>query len=151
MQNCGCIYCRLIMSTRETSHTRNRIKVCIGCMRKGKRSLSEEDIRLIKKHILPPFNEADQSFPRALCNSCYILLRKAERDEKVNFRDINREERLPLNLRDKSSYPCTCKIYNVSTSNGRLAVKLKRKAGRPIIMLHFKASKTHFNVQNRPF
>ena len=53
------------MTTREESHASNRLRVCIGCKRKGKRSLSSEDIKLVQKHILPNFDVDSQLFQQA--------------------------------------------------------------------------------------
>ena len=43
-------------SFQETSHNNNRIKVCLVCYRKGERSLSENDIEVVKAHLIEEYD-----------------------------------------------------------------------------------------------
>ena len=121
------------MNSQEKSHASNRLKVCIGCMRKGKRALSSECIKLVKKHVLPSFDSEDQRFPSAICNSCYLMIKKAEKGGTVKFPDVERQvnepETEPLQLRSAASERCTCKICSIATCNGQAAINMKRKVG----------------------
>ena len=118
------------MNNKDESHARNRLKVCIGCMRKGKRSLSTELINLVKRHVLPDFDSEDKRFPAGICNSCYLMIKKAAKGE-VKFPDIQRQVEIEseLLLRSEAAERCQCQICTVATCKAQAAINMKRKAG----------------------
>ena len=114
----------------DSSHNKNRKKVCVVCYRKGKRPLSERDVEAIKEYCITDYNINDQTFPAALCNGCYLLLNKKRNGQRVIIPKVEKEVTITT-TRSCYAKPCLCAICVIATCNGRSAINLKKKSGRP--------------------
>ena len=110
-----------------SDHNTCRKKVCVICLRKGKRvrNLSNTDIKSIKDYVNANYNVDDPDSPCGLCNGCYLLLNK-----KCNGADIV----LPVQQfkpdRKKllhSAVSCDCSLCNVAKAEFNALRKLKKK------------------------
>ena len=110
-------------------HDKCREKVCVVCIRKASRNLSEKDIELVKIYVCGEYEVTDPDFPCGLCNGRYLLLRK---------KSLSSETVLPITQFKpdrsrllRSSDKCHCTICDVAKSNINKPKKLKKKKGRP--------------------
>ena len=117
---------------REESHNKNRMKVCVVCYRKGKRSLSSKDIEAVREYVINGYDVNNRYFPGALCNGCYLLLNKKRNGLSVTLPVVERSGiMMTSTLRSSSSQTCPCKICIVATCKAQSAINLKKRSGRP--------------------
>ena len=113
-----------------SDHNGCRSKVCVVCIRKAtrNRSLSTKDIELVKRFARNHYDISDPDYPSGLCNGCYLLLRKKEKDDSVS---LNVEAFTPDRQLQLRSSVCDCVVCQVAKSGLFMAKRLKKKAGRP--------------------
>ena len=119
---------------QEETHERNRSNVCVACYRKGKRSLSENEVKSVRSFV--EYDLKNSSFPSGICNGCHLLLnKKVNGDDSIKFPDVDYEQMiLPRFMRSSSNSSCSCQICYVATCSGKAACKLKKKLGRPPVV-----------------
>ena len=114
----------------DETHESCRFKVCVLCYRKGSRSLSQNDVELIKEYVIDGYSVENSNFPAAICTTCLFLLHKKGNKQFVNLPLVaDYDPKRPINLR--SAVKCDCKICKVARSDFNESRKLKKKRGRP--------------------
>ena len=114
-------------------HDRCREKVCVVCVRKATRGLSERDIELIKAHARPEYEATDPLFPSGLCNGCYMLLRKKEKNPEVSLSVTPFVPDCTMKLRSMENCPCSICSVAKATCLFNQTRNMKKKRGRPML------------------
>ena len=60
----------------KLSHDQCREKVCVVCIRKGYKTLTEDAARLVRIHVRENYNLEDPDYPCGICVTCYTNLKK---------------------------------------------------------------------------
>ena len=110
----------------DETHESCRFKMCVLCYRKGSRSLSQNDVELIKEYVIDGYSVENSNFPAAICTTCLFLLHKGNKKSHLL---LDYDPKRPINLR--SAVKCDCKICKVARSDFNESRDLEKKRGRP--------------------
>jgi hypothetical protein len=74
-------------------HELNRKGVCVLCLKKASKDLTEKDKQRLKDVDFIDYDKNDSSFPSGICPSCQIKLRLSpEKLPKIEFYDLKRKQ-----------------------------------------------------------
>ena len=107
-------------------HNECRKNVCIICIRKASRILSETEANFIRSHLREDFQINDPDFPCGVCGGCRLKLYSKMKDHSST---VTVEPFIPDRSIKLRSTKCECLICSVATAD--CLTKKKKKKGRP--------------------
>ena len=112
----------------KLDHNECREKVCVICIRKASRILSETEAEFIQNHLRENYKLNDPDFPCGLCAGCRIKLYAKMKDTSLT---IPVESFIPDRSIQLRSAECQCLICVVATADFNQTKKQKKRKGRP--------------------
>ena len=114
------------MAPAIDSHEECCHQVCILCYGKGKRSISDKELKFIQDKLINGYQIGDSNFPARLCEECNFIIGKALDEKPFQLTNVDSyAPQRPLLLR--SDCTCNCKICKVA----KIRFRTKGKRGRP--------------------
>ena len=104
-------------------HEECRKLICAICLteagQKCTRTVSKNEVKLIKEYVSESYNVEDPRFATGICNGCQRKLLKIQTDSKIIIRVSSQFcVQLPIPTRSKVSSNCTCTICTRARLNG---------------------------------
>ena len=110
------------MASAIDSHEECCHQVCILCYGKGKRSISDKELKFIQDKLINGYQIGDSNFPARLCEECNFIIGKALDEKPFQLTNVDSyAPQRPLLLR--SDCTCNCKICKVAKIRFRTKVK----------------------------
>ena len=113
-------------------HDECRKLICAICLtergQKCTRTVSENEVNLIKRYVSDNYDENDPKFATGICNSCHMaLIDMPKKDSKVNLRVSSQfGVPLPIQTRARAQMTCECTICDRARMNGGRWLKFRK-------------------------